>query len=88
MAEEGQVVACHTVDVWKEQFEKGKGTQKLVFNHLINGFFWDLPLTFSVVFAIKIGIFPLSFFLFRGGFCVLNLHGLYFLRGIFDFSPI
>ncbi|KAI5596838.1 hypothetical protein POPTR_002G030000v4 [Populus trichocarpa] len=30
MAEEGQVIACHTVDVWKEQFEKGKGTQKLI----------------------------------------------------------
>jgi hypothetical protein len=80
MAEEGQVVACHTVDVWKEQFEKGKGTQKLVFNHLINGFFWDLPL--------KLGFFPFLSFYFVGGFCVLNIHGLYFLRGIFDFSPI
>lgn len=31
MAEEGQVIACHTVDTWKEHFEKGKGSQKLVF---------------------------------------------------------
>jgi hypothetical protein len=68
MAEEGQVIACHTVDVWKEQFEKGKGTQKLVFNHLINGFFWDLPLTFGVVFAIKLGFSPSLSFYLVGGF--------------------
>ncbi|KAG6776520.1 hypothetical protein POTOM_020033 [Populus tomentosa] len=30
MAEEGQVIACHTVDTWKEHFEKGKGSQKLI----------------------------------------------------------
>ncbi|CAK7346302.1 unnamed protein product [Dovyalis caffra] len=30
MAEEGQVIACHTVDAWKEQFEKGKESKKLI----------------------------------------------------------
>ncbi|KAF9686776.1 hypothetical protein SADUNF_Sadunf02G0024900 [Salix dunnii] len=28
--EEGQVIACHTVDVWKAQLEKGKETAKLI----------------------------------------------------------
>ncbi|KAI4336838.1 hypothetical protein L6164_015318 [Bauhinia variegata] len=30
MAEEGQVIGCHTVDSWKEQFEKGKESKKLI----------------------------------------------------------
>lgn len=38
MAEEGQVIACHTVDTWKEHFEKGKGSQKLVFASLFEPF--------------------------------------------------
>lgn len=29
-AEEGQVISCHTIDQWKEQFEKGKESKKLV----------------------------------------------------------
>ncbi|KAK3424856.1 hypothetical protein EUGRSUZ_F01604 [Eucalyptus grandis] len=30
MAEEGQVYGCHTVDAWKEQFQKGVESKKLV----------------------------------------------------------
>ncbi|KAJ4845024.1 hypothetical protein Tsubulata_041659 [Turnera subulata] len=30
MAEEGQVIACHTVEVWKEQLEKEKESKKLI----------------------------------------------------------
>ncbi|KAL4584257.1 hypothetical protein LXL04_008853 [Taraxacum kok-saghyz] len=30
MAEEGVVIACHTVDHWKEQLEKHKDSKKLV----------------------------------------------------------
>ncbi|KAK8705662.1 hypothetical protein V6N13_049259 [Hibiscus sabdariffa] len=30
MAEEGQVIACHTVDTWKEQLEKANISKKLV----------------------------------------------------------
>ncbi|XP_030446678.1 thioredoxin H-type-like [Syzygium oleosum] len=30
MAEEGQVVGCHTVEKWKEQLQKGTGSKKLV----------------------------------------------------------
>ncbi|KAF6144117.1 hypothetical protein GIB67_004790 [Kingdonia uniflora] len=29
-AEEGVVIGCHTLDVWKEQFDKGKESKKLV----------------------------------------------------------
>lgn len=29
-AEEGQVIGCHTVDAWKDQFQKGKDSKKLV----------------------------------------------------------
>ncbi|MGV7462500.1 thioredoxin family protein, partial [Mycobacterium kansasii] len=29
-AEEGQVISCHTIDQWKEQFEMGKESKKLV----------------------------------------------------------
>lgn len=31
MAEEGQVIAVHTVESWKEQIEKGNDSKKLVF---------------------------------------------------------
>ncbi|EEF52643.1 thioredoxin H-type-like [Ricinus communis] len=30
MAEEGQVIACHTVEAWTEQLEKGQETKKLI----------------------------------------------------------
>ncbi|KAH1121592.1 hypothetical protein J1N35_004752 [Gossypium stocksii] len=30
MAEEGQVIACHTVDSWKEHLEMGNQSKKLV----------------------------------------------------------
>ncbi|GMY23780.1 thioredoxin H-type-like [Fagus crenata] len=30
MAEENQVISCHTVEDWTEQFEKGKESKKLV----------------------------------------------------------
>ncbi|CAA3002626.1 thioredoxin H-type 1-like [Olea europaea var. sylvestris] len=30
MAEEGQVIGCHSVDQWKENFNKGIETKKLV----------------------------------------------------------
>ncbi|KAJ0026056.1 hypothetical protein Pint_09032 [Pistacia integerrima] len=30
MAEEGQVVGCHTVESWKEQLQKGIDTKKLI----------------------------------------------------------
>ncbi|KAL5557959.1 hypothetical protein UlMin_034170 [Ulmus minor] len=30
MAEEGQVISCHTVDAWKEQFLQGTESKKLV----------------------------------------------------------
>ncbi|KAJ4838013.1 hypothetical protein Tsubulata_030944 [Turnera subulata] len=30
MAEEGQVIACHTVEAWVEQLEKGKESKKLI----------------------------------------------------------
>ncbi|KAF8022778.1 hypothetical protein BT93_F0326 [Corymbia citriodora subsp. variegata] len=30
MAEEGQVIGCHTVDAWKEHFKKGSESKKLV----------------------------------------------------------
>lgn len=30
-AEEGQVIGCHTVEAWNEQFQKGKDSGKLVF---------------------------------------------------------
>ncbi|GAB4847487.1 hypothetical protein Ancab_026544 [Ancistrocladus abbreviatus] len=30
MAEEGQVISCHTVDAWKEQLQKGNESKKLV----------------------------------------------------------
>nr|KJB43365.1 hypothetical protein B456_007G198800 [Gossypium raimondii] len=29
-AEEGQVISCHTPDSWKEQFQKGNQSKKLV----------------------------------------------------------
>lgn len=29
-AEEGQVISCHTIDQWNDQFEKGKASKKLV----------------------------------------------------------
>lgn len=29
-AEEGQVISCHTVEEWKDQFQKGKDSKKLV----------------------------------------------------------
>lgn len=31
MAEEGQVVGCHSVESWKEQFQHGIESKKLVF---------------------------------------------------------
>lgn len=31
-SDEGQVIACHTVDHWKEQFAKGVETKKLVYS--------------------------------------------------------
>ena len=34
MAEEGGVIACHTVDHWKEQLEKHKDPKKLVSGNL------------------------------------------------------
>jgi hypothetical protein len=34
MAEENQVISCHTVEDWTEQFEKGKESKKLVFNYI------------------------------------------------------
>ncbi|XP_009599959.1 thioredoxin H-type 2-like [Nicotiana tabacum] len=30
MAEEGQVIGCHTVDAWNEQLQKGIETKKLI----------------------------------------------------------
>ncbi|KAK4796369.1 hypothetical protein SAY86_028695 [Trapa natans] len=30
MAEEGQVISCHTVDAWNEQLQKGNESKKLV----------------------------------------------------------
>ncbi|KAF3446376.1 hypothetical protein FNV43_RR11555 [Rhamnella rubrinervis] len=30
MAEEGQVIGCHTLDIWNEHFLKGKESKKLV----------------------------------------------------------
>ncbi len=30
MAEEGQVIACHTVESWNQQFQRGKDSKKLV----------------------------------------------------------
>ncbi|KAK4745719.1 hypothetical protein SAY87_012031 [Trapa incisa] len=30
MAEEGQVISCHTVDAWNEQLHKGNESKKLV----------------------------------------------------------
>ena len=30
MAEEGQVIGCHTVESWKEQLQKGIDTKKLI----------------------------------------------------------
>nr|AEC03322.1 thioredoxin H-type 7 [Hevea brasiliensis] len=30
MAEEGQVIACHTVQAWTEQLEKGQESKKLI----------------------------------------------------------
>ncbi|KDP38568.1 hypothetical protein JCGZ_04493 [Jatropha curcas] len=30
MAEEGQVIACHTVEAWNEQLEKGKESKTLI----------------------------------------------------------
>ncbi|KAK7376760.1 hypothetical protein VNO80_02176 [Phaseolus coccineus] len=30
MAEEGQVIAVHTLESWQEQFQKGEGSKKLV----------------------------------------------------------
>ncbi|XP_009778392.1 thioredoxin H-type [Nicotiana tabacum] len=30
MAEEGQVIGCHTVDAWNEQLQKGIDTKKLI----------------------------------------------------------
>ncbi|KAJ4964286.1 hypothetical protein NE237_024225 [Protea cynaroides] len=30
MAEEGQVISCHTVEAWTEEFQKGKDSKKLV----------------------------------------------------------
>lgn len=32
MAEEGQVISCHTVQGWTEQLERGQQSNKLVFN--------------------------------------------------------
>lgn len=31
MAEEGQVISCHTVEAWNEQLQKGNNCNKLVF---------------------------------------------------------
>ncbi|XP_019182924.1 PREDICTED: thioredoxin H1 isoform X2 [Ipomoea nil] len=30
MAEEGQVISCHTVEAWNEQLQKGNGCNKLM----------------------------------------------------------
>ncbi|XP_054818525.1 thioredoxin H-type-like [Prosopis cineraria] len=30
MADEGQVISCHTVESWKEQLEKGNESKKLI----------------------------------------------------------
>nr|AHF27221.1 H-type thioredoxin [Hevea brasiliensis] len=30
MAEEGQVISCHTVEAWTDQLDKGQGSKKLI----------------------------------------------------------
>jgi len=44
MAEEGTVIAVHTVESWKEEFQKGKDSKKLVSTQTNFNFFITLTL--------------------------------------------
>lgn len=48
-AEEGQVIACHSEEQWKEEFQKAKDSKKLVF--FFNFHFY------VVLFLLKISFF-------------------------------
>ena len=50
MAEVNQVIGCHTVEAWSQNFEKGNESKKLVFpfnNHPFSFFF---PLFVGILF--------------------------------------
>ena len=51
MAEENQVIGCHTLEAWTEHFEKGKESKKLVYN---------FSLSFIYLFIIIIFFFILT----------------------------
>lgn len=41
MAEEGQVISCHTVESWNEQLQKGIAAKKLVYIYFLFHFVYS-----------------------------------------------
>ncbi|CAA2998025.1 thioredoxin H-type 1-like [Olea europaea subsp. europaea] len=59
MAEEGQVIGCHSVDQWKENFNKGIETKKL---DRLSTNFWGFGLTLASIDLVTPTLNPLVFY--------------------------